>query len=82
MYMETVSIQGLKSNFARWAGLAAAGTTIQVTRHNRAYVCLTGCAPASVHRGSRVGGSLAPALAGPTKGQWRKILAEDRAGGR
>lgn len=81
--MTSVSVQKLKSDFARWAALAASGETIQVTRHNRDYVRLTGCRSAAVHWGKRVGtGSLDSVLDGPTKGKWRSMLAADREGAR
>lgn len=68
----------LKANFAHWAAKAAAGATVQITRHNRPYVQLAGCTPEAVHEGSRVGMALESELNGPTHGKWRKVLAEDR----
>lgn len=76
--MKNVSIQALKANFAQWAAQAAAGETVQITRHNRPYVQLTGCRPEAVHEGSRVGMALEPEPSGSTHGKWRKVLAEDR----
>lgn len=81
--MESVSIQKLKASFAYWAARAAAGETVQITRHNRAYVQLTGCRPEAVHEGCLVGKELPkPELNGPTRGKWRKVLADDREEGR
>ena len=81
--MHTVSIQSLKTNFAFWAAKAAAGETVQVTRHNREFVRLSGCQAEGVHVGSRVGiEPLKSALQGPTRGKWRKILDDDRNGAR
>lgn len=77
--MISVSIQALKSGFAAWAGMAAGGQTVQITRHNRPYLLLTGCKNAAVHYGSRAGvGELGSALKGPTHGKWRQMLDEDR----
>jgi antitoxin (DNA-binding transcriptional repressor) of toxin-antitoxin stability system len=76
--MRSVSIQALKAGFAAWAGMAAGGETVQITKHNRPYLLLTGCRNAAVHQGSRAGGELGSALKGPTHGKWRQVLDEDR----
>ena len=77
--MISVSIQALKSGFAAWAGMAAEGQTVQITKHNRPYLLLTGCKNVAVHHGSRAGiGQLQSALKAPTHGQWRHVLDEDR----
>lgn len=77
--MISVSIQALKSGFAAWAGMAAGGQTVQITKHNRPYLLLTGCRNAAVHQGSRAGtGELRSALKGPTHGKWRQVLDDDR----
>ena len=69
LVMIRVSIQALKSGFAAWAGMAAQGQTIQITKHNRPYLLLTGCKNAVVHHGSRAGiGQLRSALKAPTHG--------------
>ena len=77
--MISVSIQALKSCFAAWAATAAQGQAVQITRHNRPYLLLTGCKNQAVHHGSRAGiGQLESALKAPTHGKWRLMLDEDR----
>jgi antitoxin (DNA-binding transcriptional repressor) of toxin-antitoxin stability system len=77
--MVSVSIQVLKAQFAHWAAKAVKGEAVQITRHNRPYVMLTGCSSSHVYVGPEVGKrGLRPAIKGGTNGQWRRVLDEDR----
>jgi prevent-host-death family protein len=77
--MKKVAIQDLKAGLSGLVSAAEAGDTILITRHNEPVAQLGPARSAHVHRGAHVGkGRLTPALKRGTRGQYLKVLLEDR----
>lgn len=80
--MRRIPIHELKRRLSAVVEEAEGGATLLVTRHGRP-VAQLGPVAAHVHVGSRVGeGRLQPLLAGPTRGRYLEVVAEDRRGSR
>ena len=76
--MKEISIQDLKSRLSAVVADAEAGRTVVVTRHNEPVAQLGPVRAGAIHRGSRLGTRLRPALARGTKGRYLAVLLEDR----
>jgi prevent-host-death family protein len=78
--MKRISIQDLKPRLSATVSEAEAGAVIIITRHNTPVAQLGPAAPASVHRGARVGtGRLEPAVTRGTRGRYLDVLLDDRS---
>ena len=77
--MKTVSIDELKRHLSSLVDQAATGVQILITKHRRPVACLFAADIEHVHIGARFGrGALKPLLRAPTKGQYLRVLQEDR----
>ena len=59
-------------------GKGRGGETVEITRHNRGYVRLTGRRQKGFTKAAVLARVRCVLVSGPTKGKWRKILADDR----
>jgi prevent-host-death family protein len=79
MVMKRISIQDLKAQLSAAVAEAQSGTSILITRHNRAVAQLGPARLGQVHRGGNVaGGRIMPAVRRSTKGRYLSVLLEDR----
>ncbi len=77
--MKEVSIQELKRRLSEIVSEATEGTEFTVTRHKRPVARISPAGRKHLHQGSRFGrGSLKPLLSARTKGQYLRVLIEDR----
>ena len=77
--MKRVSVKDLKANPSAVIAEAESGSSIIVTRHNRAAAVVGPARSPGVHRGHDVGvARLRPALKRGTKGRYLAVLIEDR----
>lgn len=80
--MKQISIQDLKANLSATIAEAEGGSTILITRHNRAVARIAPADLSRVHVGNHFGrAKLRPLRATSTRGQYLEVLLEDRRGG-
>jgi len=77
--MKTVSIDELKRHLSSFVDEAASGVRILITKHRRPVASLVAADTEQIHIGTRFGrGRLKPLLRAPTRGEYLKVLDEDR----
>jgi prevent-host-death family protein len=78
--MRTVSIDELKRNLSAFIEAAAKGARIIITKHRRPVASLSAADLEHVHIGPRFGkgGAPKPLLRAPTRGEYLKVLDDDR----
>jgi prevent-host-death family protein len=77
--MKEISIQELKRRLSSIVSEVAEGAEYTVTRHKRPVAQIGPAARGHLHRGSRFGkGRLKPFLRAGTKGEYLRILSDDR----
>jgi len=77
--MKKVSINELKKDFSAWSEKAAQGESIEITKHNKAFVRLVPSRDSSVHVGKFVGKKDLVAIPSlNTHGKSLHFLDEDR----
>ena len=80
--MKQISIQDLKAQLSAAIAEAEGGSTILITRHNRAVARLAPADLARVHVGRNFGrAKLRPLPGTNTRGRYLDVLLEDRRGG-
>jgi len=78
--MKQISVQDLKARLSAAVADAQSGSTIVVTRHNKAVAQLGPARSHQLHQGQRAGsGPLKPALKRGTKGRYLAVLLDDRS---
>jgi len=80
--MKKVTLKDLKQDLSLWTSRASKGEMIQITRYNKPYVYISAGSSGFMHVGTKVGLENLEIDASITKeaskGNWLKILQEDR----